>query len=270
MRTLKALLAVTVVAAPGVALAQTAPVAAPAPFAMSPSDPPTAASEQVIGGTAVPNPAESWPATLKFLSGGGMCTSTVIGPRVILTAAHCIADGATGTVTTPGFTTTATCNHHPGYAVDYRLDVALCLTAAAVKLPGPNPAFETLNTDPWRPRPAGRVTLLGYGCRAVGGGGPSGVLYEGASTVVVGSAAEAYVETKGGAAVCFGDSGGGAYMVFNSAERVLFGVNSRGDIETRSLLSSVAHEPILAFIRKWRTDHAVTVCGLDQVAGCHG
>ncbi|HYN46923.1 MAG TPA: trypsin-like serine protease [Allosphingosinicella sp.] len=220
----------------------------------------TGSTVQIIGGQpANPN---AWPATLWFEGGAGFCTSTVVGPRVVLTAAHCVDNGATGNVRIGNASTSVTCDHHPGYVNDYRLDIALCLAAGEITLPNDAP-YETLNVDPLRPPRSSSVTLLGYGCRRTGGGGPSRALYSGTSDVQSQADDTPYVITSGGAAVCFGDSGGGAYLSPGTGSRRLFGVNSRGDIITRSLLSAVAHPAIFRFLRDWSLEKNARICGLD-------
>jgi hypothetical protein len=245
------------------------PEVAAAEFNMEPPKRDTGAAPQIIGGRKVTNPEADWPATLKFVGGAGPCTSTVIGPRVVLTAAHCVHPGERGKLTIAGAVVHVTCDHHADYSSNYKLDVALCLADADIRLPGRDSAFETL-ADVLGLAPAGSpAILLGYGCRQTLGGGPAGVLYEGDTTIVAVSAADPYMEARGGAAVCYGDSGGAAFFAISPVERRVIAVNSQGDILERSMLSAVANAAIASFIRDWRTRKGVLVCGLDTLAGCH-
>src|SRR5512145_2693126 len=65
-------------------------------FIMKPLPDDPTAEPQIIGGRRS-NPAD-WPATFAFSN----CTSTAIGSRVLLTAAHCVGHGANGKLEIPG------------------------------------------------------------------------------------------------------------------------------------------------------------------------
>src|SRR5690349_1905023 len=76
------------------------------------------------------NPAkpEDWPATFIFVGDGGGCTSTAVGERVIMTAAHCIADHGKATVATAVKSVVVTCSRHPSYLQGNKTsDFALCV-----------------------------------------------------------------------------------------------------------------------------------------------
>lgn len=92
-------------------------------------------------------------------------------------------------------------------------------------------------------------------------------MYEGLSSVSAEGRDPPYVQTMGGAAVCGGDSGGAAYFPASGPGRRVFGVNSRGDILSRSLIATVA--PARPWIEDWRTRKGVAICGLDDMpSGC--
>ena len=225
------------------------------------------AKPQVIG--ADPADPKKWPATFIFRnSNGGGCTATAVGRQVIITAAHCIDDGAKGTVSVGSLTADVVCNHHPGYPGDISADFALCFLNKG--LPKLGDGFERVNiTDNSAPANGQDVTLLGYGCRMKGGSDQSfGELYEGTAKVVLRPNKDLYVRTKGGAALCFGDSGGGAYNFTNPAETIrrLFGVNSRGDISTNSWISTTANKSFIDWSTAWVDKNKARVCGLGSTA----
>lgn len=229
---------------------------------------PADGTHQVIGG--VPANGSDWPSTFYFGSAGRGCTSTAVGPQVVITAAHCVADGESGTVYTPSQSISARCDHHTDYAADFEYDIALCLTDEIIILPdddGEKSLFETLNLSPAVPRIGDPVILLGFGCRQEGGGGSSGALYIGSSELKGFSGI--YLRTEGGAAVCFGDSGGAGYANLSSVSRRIIGINSRGDISTKSYLTPIAIPGVLDFILKWTEQENVVICGVSEnVSNC--
>lgn len=219
---------------------------------------------------AQPASPDAWPATRIFLTPGGGCTATVVGARVVLTAAHCVADGEAGTVELPGGPAPITCDHHPGYRLgNVSTDFALCHASADFS----GFAFENVSASLAHARPGAPVTLLGYGCVEPGGFDRSfGVLHSGVATVTAGPFGDnAYTVTQGGAALCFGDSGGAAYYttVQTLDSRVVIGVNSRGDINTLSYLSSTATPTFVEWALGWAATRSLAICGLHaQAKGC--
>ena len=239
-----------------------------------------AADFKIINGTrAIPR---EWPGTFVFSDASGSgCTSTAIGPRVILTAAHCIPDRATGTIEMPsGSITQIECERHPGYHDDVAdddplwvqkgsPDFALCAASSDIT----DTIFETIDVSGAALKVDRPIHLLGFGCNAEGGSdGGFGVLYEGDALLrSVPMPPSYYLVTTGGAAVCFGDSGGDAYVFLNQdgKRRLLVGVNSRGNIADTSYLSSTSVSGFLKWAKKFATDRGVTICGLPPGAtGC--
>lgn len=235
--------------------------------------PDVVASPQLIG--AKPAPPSDWPATLIFTIPGGGCTSTAIGPRVLLTAAHCVEDGQKGTVSINKNGTliaerSVKCTHHPGYAENYTLDFALCLVDDT--LSGTIPAFERVNVNPSNIQAQTKVTLLGFGCTKEGGvDGSFGQLFVGDATVKKRpSGTDNYYYALGGAALCYGDSGGAAYYTQpGRTSRLIIGINSRGDISSRSYLASTSNMAFLDWAYSWATTNAADICGLSETTeGC--
>jgi len=228
--------------------------------------PPGAPAGQVIG--ADPADPKLWPATFVFRNAeGGGCTATAVGRQAILTAAHCIEDGAKGSIAVKGFTSEVVCRHHPSYPAETSADFALCTVAKP--LPKLGDGYEVVNATSALPAAGQDVTLLGYGCIQKGGVDKTfGVLYGGRATVHTPATTNLYIVTKGGAAVCFGDSGGGAYYTVNpgGSIRRLFGVNSRGDISKYSLLSTTANMTFRDWATKWASAANLRICGLDERA----
>ena len=214
---------------------------------------------QVIGG--VPAIAADWPATLIFRSGTGGCTATVVGDGVALTAAHCMPDGDSGRLMVNGRSVNVTCNHHPEYALNPTADYALC--DADGNIVRNNVAFERVATSIAYPQVGDDVTLLGYGCRMEGGVDQAfGVLFTGLSQVVLKPGANSLdTVTEGGAAVCFGDSGGAAFVV-NGDYREIIALNRAGNIATRSYLASTYVSLFIDWAVDWSRQHQKLICGI--------
>jgi hypothetical protein len=112
-------------------------------------------------------------------------------------------------------------------------DYALCLTKTDLNIP----QYESVNKNAALPKKGDKVLLTGFGCNENGGtDGSFGYLFEGDTAVEVLPAENAsepwaanYIFTKGGAALCYGDSGGPSYKPLDAEakKRVLIGVNSR-------------------------------------------
>src|ERR1043166_7740075 len=149
---------------------------------------------KVVHGT--PAEAKEWPVTLQFRNTeGAFCTSTIVGEQVVITAAHCVDNGAFANVIFNNASVKVQCTHHKEYkgpacitattASDIKgctADVALCSTVdvdGQKKLfktktdSGETIRFETINKDrsvvPAIVEAQGKIIILGYGCTIAGG-----------------------------------------------------------------------------------------------------
>lgn len=109
-----------------------------------------------------------WPATLKFeVDGRFACTSTIVGQRVIVTAAHCVTDGGTGVVrvASEGIENSIRCNQHPGFdSQSFLNDFALCISDK--NFPS-RFGYENIEATTSLFAAGTNLFLLGYGCRDV-------------------------------------------------------------------------------------------------------
>ncbi len=220
----------------------------------------------LIGGSAA-NIAD-WPASVYASMSGARCSATVVGPRVLAIAAHCVSNGGTASFSVGANRYNSRCTHSAYYRGNSTADYALCLVDKVVAgIP-----YESLNTEPSRFKVGENLTLTGYGCiRAGGGGGNDGTYRIGQSRITrLPSGNSNDIVTRGGAALCFGDSGGPAFYIdaANKA-RYVVSVNSRGDIRTTSYLSSWSSAMGKTMVEKWYQANGQKICGVHTgVEGC--
>lgn len=231
------------------------------------SDSALAQEIELINGT--PADPNDWPASVYSRQGNSRCSATVVGERALFIAAHCVGNGASAEFSVGANSYRATCTHSPHYRGNSTADWALCKVSRAVV----GIEYERVNSDPELVERGDTLRLTGYGCvRPGGGGGNDGVYRVGTSTVVgTPSGSDNDIVTRGGAALCYGDSGGPAFYEFDDGSRVLVSINSRGNIRDTSYLSSVATGQARSFIADWSNSHNVKICGVhEDAAGCRG
>ncbi len=218
---------------------------------------------KLIGG-AVANPAD-YPSSFASRQGSSGCTATLLGPQVLQLAAHCVGNGRDSIIKIGTAEYTGTCTHHPSYRTDSTSDWALCKMTAVV----PSVAYEVVNTEPTRVKVGDKLRLCGMGCTQPGGNDSSfGTFRCGETDVKTVTSGDNDIITKGGAALCYGDSGGSAFCV-EGDKRWVCGVNSRGDIRTTSYLSAVHKANV--WYTSWALNGAVKICGIHADAtGCRG
>ena len=229
-----------------------------------------------------------WRATyiIRTALARGGCTSTAVGERVILTAAHCVRNGALGEISRPdgGTPVLVECDHHEGYAADKlppqeknkSKDFALCY----VEEPLRGFPFERLATSLADGREGDSIRLLGYGCTEAGQFDPDfGVLFSFQPAIVERQPASGDVDlnttTRAKGVLCAGDSGGAAYVDKDvNGRRVIIGVNSRAE-ENVSFFSTTTTEAFFLWARRWmdkkkkQKNTNVHICGLSSAAdGC--
>jgi hypothetical protein len=106
--------------------------------------------------------SEDWPASFYSMS-GKRCTATLVGPRTLLLAAHCVGNRKKAAVTVDRIEYVGPCTHAAEYkdgAGDDSADYALCKLDKEI----PDITFETISSNAKRPKLGENLILTGYGC----------------------------------------------------------------------------------------------------------
>jgi hypothetical protein len=245
-----------------------------------PSAPPTG-NKLVINAAEQSNPRD-WPATFYMESETKICTSTVVGPRVIITAAHCItadpsSKGTPGTVESGSDSINVHCLRDPAYSANSSLksqDIAVCTVDSDEHRDIPIPyggGYERVSFNSTLLAPRQAVRLIGYGCRMLLGGGPEGELWDGVSYRQADSSStgSGAIELRRGAAACFGDSGGATYLETDSLRRLIVGVVVKSDLIDQTYLAPIGPDKKNGFFNEKTAD--LLVCGRDPTVNprCH-
>lgn len=258
-------------------------------------------------GEPVPLNSTDWPASFitefHTVDGPASCTSAMIGPGILLTAAHCIPEDHKTSFSFAGTAFDLTCVRHPKWesGEDPSADYGLCVIANPAQRFTPPRGFlyETVDPAPMSRVVRSQVVLTGYGCISdkVADGRVDGRYRIGKNVIVATSDtpqrsyAPNYYGPTGqrnnlftadtGANICPGDSGGPAFSAGapNSSgyiPRKIIGVNSRVfyDKANRqkygaSLISSVGSADFGTWARAWLNSRRLAACGLTGApTGC--
>lgn len=192
---------------------------------------------------------------------GEQCSATVVGKYAILTAAHCVERSKVIQVIQHDWLhMVASCETHDKWD-GFDFDIALCKTEFYVPV---HPASLRLAY----PRLGQQVILSGFGCtNLLRTGGNNGIFSVGVSTVSELPGDTNFFQTYQEAAVCSGDSGGAAYLMMDdpgSEDHYIIGVNSRGDMVERSLMTSIFTLPVIRWIKDWSRRYHTKICGVNR------
>lgn len=198
---------------------------------------------------------------VRIRTGNSSCTASIIGPKVALTAAHCVNNGSTSAFKLDGKDYKGVATRSPLYpGKDH--DIALLLLDKEVE------GVEPVNVVKETVKVGEILTILGYGCvQPGGGGGNDGVLRYGEATVT-GFSGFSDVVSKNGAALCFGDSGGPAYVADPARKGYRQAtVNSKGNISTINYTADLGRAESQDFFKKFAADNSVDICGVTKECG---
>jgi Trypsin/Bacterial Ig domain len=202
------------------AVLATEAAAAPPTLAIEPVQP------QVTGGMEVE--VCGWPDTVAVTGGGGLCTGSLVHPRVVVFAAHC--EGGSKTIrfsesSTSGHSRDANCVANPDYlgTSDQAHDWAFCVLEEPVtEIPFTPPLYgcELDMLGPGLP-----VAIAGFGDG--GPDGSSGTKRWGMTEVVTTLGNTANIGGMG-LSTCQGDSGGSAFVAMEDGSWRALSMTSTG------------------------------------------
>ena len=224
-------------------------------------------------------------------SGAGRCTATLIGPRVLLTAAHCVRNGGSVKIKISATTIKGRCAHHEQWQDgdgDRSADYSLCILDNEIA--GVTP--ERLDLNGAGIEVGANVLLAGYGCTHENmSGGNDGVFRVGLAKIAAlpgynagqpnDMLTELSLEEKAPAIVCPGDSGGSVYHLKSDmsvdGSRAIVAINSRVGLESDTKVNGFSYlvatftDPFKMFVKKWSKKNKVQICGLNKPMGalCH-
>jgi hypothetical protein len=244
---------------------------------------------------AVPS---DWPASFliifKTLKGQASCTAALVGPEVMLTAAHCVPTSGAVAYRAGGQTRGMNCQRHPDWlqGIDPSADYALCRLDQPFQAP-PGFKYETVDATSFGGLISKPVLLSGYGCISdkVAEHGHDGAYRIGANVVDETSQSAArkrgqkyympsgqknnLITREDGTNLCPGDSGGPAFQRTNAAgagqfnNRKIIGVNSRVFFRNpeathygASLISATGTPGFLNWGREWLNQRNLPACGI--------
>lgn len=223
-------------------------------------------------------PPSQWPASFisSFTDGGQVynCTATLVGPKALLIAAHCIADGGVIEITHRDRTYSSRCEKPVGgYPSNLSLDVAMCLVDQEIPVNG----IEKLQLASDVVGVGQTVLLAGFGCTRIGGAsdgifriGPAFVKSMPGQLPGYPNWLQTYPPSeRPGAFICPGDSGGAAFLEdVNTQTREIIGVNSHYDRVGMgiSYLTALSAAPVANFLKDWAARHRQPLCGVHANA----
>lgn len=228
-------------------------------------------------------PAKSgeYEEVIRIRHSGSTCTASAVGPRAMVTAAHCVADNGSispvredaeyyFTIAQREFT--AKCKQHPRHRDrQENVDIAFCRTNTDLGLK----KYANIAGKHRAVKVGDKPILMGYGCVRSNSprGGNDGILRVGKGTVsALARPEDRYnwfrVDKKGSeeSTLCYGDSGGPVFSSMGDAfseDHWIVGINSQGNIRDMSLLVDVTLDKVRDFMRDFSRDMQVDICGFN-------
>jgi hypothetical protein len=249
------------------------------PIVLTPLDQEGTLVAPLLGGGVVVMDTSQFPGVVVIKSGASRCTASVVGPRAVLTAAHCL-DGRDISFSVAGQDARSMrCHFHAAYDAKTHLnDYAMCQLSEALT----GTLYETVNVNSTPTE--GNLLLTGYGCTNWGADS-DGKLRAGTAAIsemtypdlpgVLVAKAILGGEFKNGkltATLCSGDSGGPVYTtgpLSVADNRQIVGINSLSDFSYGiSVFAPTGSGEGKRFIEAWVSFTGESVCGVNTVLDC--